>query len=115
MAAQAKTPAPPQTDTDIQALETATNAEQSLPQGGQQDYVDTLVDVLGTQAESVTDEWLQQIRAEVVSATDFDDLLGRLSVLMTDLPLDTLGELIAGASAAADRAGRADAEGEFRA
>lgn len=115
VAGQAKTPAPPQTDTDIQALETATNAEQSLPQGGQQDYVDTLVDVLGTQAESVTDEWLQQIRAEVVSATDFDDLLGRLSVLMTDLPLDTLGELIAGASAAADRAGRADAEGEFRA
>jgi|JI10StandDraft_1071094.scaffolds.fasta_scaffold17010_9 phage gp29-like protein len=104
----AVTPEPP-------ALQTAANAENLRLPPEKPDYVDTLVDVLGARTESITGQWIERIRAEVSAASDMDDLLGRLSALLTDLPLEELGELIAGASGAADRAARADTEDEFRA
>lgn len=72
------------------------------------DYIDTLIDVLAERSGKITDAWVAHIRAEVEAASGFDDLLGRLSLLLADLPLDELGQLVAGASATADRAGRAD-------
>lgn len=76
------------------------------------DYLATLVDQLAQRAGPHVDGWLDQIRDEVAAATDLDDLLGRLSLLLTDLPLDELATLIGDASGAADRAGRSDVQDE---
>lgn len=73
------------------------------------DYVDALVDALMTRSRGASDAWIARIRSEIDQATDYDDVLARLSTLMQDLPLDELAQIVAGASAAAERAGRVDA------
>lgn len=75
-------------------------------------YMDALVDQLAQRAGPSVDGWVTQIRAEVSAATDFEDLLARLSVLLVDLPLDELAQTIGEASAAAERAGRSDVQDE---
>lgn len=72
------------------------------------DYVDALVDALANRAGPISDGWLAQVREAVSAASDYDDLLGRLAEMFESLPIDELGTLIEGASAAADRGGRYD-------
>lgn len=72
------------------------------------DYVDALVQSLADGAGPVTDGWLDTIRGIVASAESYDDLLGRLSELLTQLPLDRLASAIDAAIGTAGLAGRFD-------
>jgi len=73
-------------------------------------YLDNLIAALADQAGPITDDWIARIRADVLAASSADDLLGRLSLLLADLPLDKLGGIIEQASGVAHRAGVSDAE-----
>jgi phage gp29-like protein len=73
------------------------------------DYVDALIDALMTRSRGASEAWVTRIRSEIEAAKDFDDVLARLSTLLQELPLDELAQIVAGASAAAERAGRIDA------
>ena len=75
------------------------------------DYLDALVEQLAERAGGPVDAWIERIRAEVHEAAGYDDLLGRLSVLLTDLPLDDLADVLAAGFGTAQRAGIADAQG----
>lgn len=79
------------------------------------DFIANLVDQLAEKAGPITDRWVARIRAEVQQATSFEDLLGRLSLLITELPLDELGAVIEQASGAAHTAGALDAGNDTRA
>lgn len=76
------------------------------------DYVDALVDALMTRSRGANAAWVARIRSEIEQASDFDDVLARLSALLQELPLDELAQIVAGASAAAERAGRVDADAD---
>lgn len=73
-------------------------------------FVDVLVDQLAEQAGPITDGWVAVIRAQVQQAVSFDDLLQRLSLLLSELPLDDLGRIIEQASGASHAAGQSDAQ-----
>lgn len=75
----------------------------------QPDYVDALVDALMARSHAPNMAWVDRIRREIETAASFDELLAGLSQLLQDLPLDELAQVVAGASAAAERAGRVDA------
>jgi phage gp29-like protein len=80
----------------------------------QDTFIDNIVDQLAERAGPITDKWISVIRAEVMAATSFDDLLMRLSLLQTDLPLTELGDLITAASGVAHSAGASDAQDDAR-
>ena len=88
------------------ALNRAMNTE-STP-----DYVDALAETMAERAGGAVDAWIARIRAEVAQATGYDDLLGRLSMLLTELPLDELGDAIAQGAATAALAGQSDVQDE---
>lgn len=75
-------------------------------------FVDVLVNQLATRADGEVAAWITRIREQVMAATSWSDLEGRLAELLTTLPLIQIGEAIAGASAAAERAGRVDVQVE---
>jgi phage gp29-like protein len=79
------------------------------------DYLDVLAAQMADRAGGAVEDWIARIRAEFAAATGYDDLLGRLSVLLTDLPLDALGETLASGFATAALAGQGDALDDSRA
>lgn len=76
------------------------------------DYLDALAERMAERSDGAVQDWTDRIRAEAAQATGYDDLLGRLAALLTDLPLDALGEALAPGFATAAIAGRADGEVE---
>ncbi len=93
-------PAPPP------ALNRATNGEM------RGDYLEALADTMAARAGGAVDAWIARIRAEVAEASGYDDLLGRLSVLLTELPLDELGDALAQGFSTAALAGQSDVRDE---
>jgi phage gp29-like protein len=82
---------------------------------GEADYVTTLADQMVARAGGHIEDWVARIRAEVAQAGGYDELLGRLAVLLAELPLDTLADTLAEGFATAALAGEADARDESRA
>jgi phage gp29-like protein len=72
-------------------------------------FIDNLIDGLAERAGPITDQWVAAIREQVQLAGSFDDLLERLSRLLSELPLDDLGTAIEQASNVAHAAGQSDA------
>jgi phage gp29-like protein len=72
------------------------------------DYLTALVDQIAAKAGPLTDAWVAQIRAEVMTAESFEQLLDRLGGLFTELPIEDLGETLAAGFGAAQLAGQAD-------
>lgn len=104
-------PAAKPQDDSANNRDTATNAETPRTP----DFLDALAERLADTAGGEVDAWIVRIRDEVNAANGFDDLLGRLSTLLTDLPLDTLGVALTDAFGVAHRAGAADAVDDSRA
>lgn len=75
-------------------------------------YLDTLAETMAERAGGAVDAWVERIRAEASQATGYDDLLGRLSALLTELPLDELGQTLADGFGAAALAGQSDVQDE---
>lgn len=76
------------------------------------DYLDVLAERMASTAGGAVDGWITRIRHEWDQATDYDDLLGRLSMLLTELPLDELGDALAQGFSTAALAGQSDVQGE---
>ncbi|HMN33913.1 MAG TPA: hypothetical protein PKE36_00660 [Chiayiivirga sp.] len=70
---------------------------------------------MAERAGGAVDDWAERILAEAAQAAGYDDLLGRLSMLLTELPLDELGQALADGFSAADLAGQSDVQDEGRA
>lgn len=98
----ASQPAPP-------AFNRALNAESGA---ARRDYLDALAETMAERAGGAVDGWIERIRTEAAQATGYDDLLGRLSMLLTDLPLDELGDVLAEGFSAAALAGQSDVQDE---
>lgn len=90
------------------AFNRALNAEATPPR----DYLDALADTMAERAGGAVDAWIDRIRAEASQATGYDDLLGRLSALLAELPLDELGQTLAEGFSAAALAGQSDVQDE---
>lgn len=96
---------PPSPSMAVPGLNQALNAEdRELP-----DYLDVLAEQMAARGGGALSQWVDRIRAEWQEATSYDDLLGRLSVLLSDLPLETLGDALAEGFATAAVAGQSDA------
>lgn len=76
------------------------------------DYLYALAETMAERAGGAVDGWLERIRTEVTAATGYDDLLGRLSLLLTELPLDELGQTLSEGFSAAALAGQSDVQDE---
>ncbi|MDO5625021.1 MAG: DUF935 family protein [Pseudomonadota bacterium] len=72
------------------------------------DYLSALAAQVADKTGGITDDWVATIRAEVLAAQSFDDLLMRLADLQTSLPIDQLGDVLSDAFGLAHRAGMAD-------
>lgn len=75
-------------------------------------YLDALAETMAERAGGAVDAWMDRIRAEAAQANGYDDLLGRLSALLTELPLDELGQTLADGFSAAALAGQSDVQDE---
>lgn len=76
------------------------------------DYIDALVDSLAASTGQMTDGWIETIRAIVESSSSYDELLGRMSELVTTLPLNDLAQQLESAITVAGLAGRYDVQTE---
>ncbi len=85
----------------------AESSEQALEHD---DYLAALLDRVADRTGPLTDAWVARIRAELQAADSFDDALDRLSRLLTELPLDALGEALADSLGMAQLAGQSDAQ-----
>lgn len=90
------------------ALNRAINAEQVRAP----DYLDVLAEQMAERSGGAVDEWIVRIRTEAAEASSYDDLLGRLSTLLTELPLEALGEALGEGFATATLAGQSDAKSD---
>jgi len=90
-------------------------AENSDQANAQDDYLAALLDRLGDRTGPLTDTWVARIRSEVQAADSFEDALDRLSGLLTELPLDQLGEALAQGFGTTQVAGQSDAQDSGRA
>lgn len=79
------------------------------------DYVDALAEAMAERAGGAVNVWMDRIRTEAAQATGYDDLLGRLSALLTELPLDELGTALADGFGVAALAGQSDVQDDSRA
>lgn len=99
------------------AINRALNAESTAPAtfvaaNETPGYLDALAETMAERAGGAVDVWMDRIRDEVTQATGYDDLLGRLSALLTELPLDELGQALAEGFGAAALAGQSDVQDE---
>lgn len=97
------------------ALNRAVNAEAVPAPNSAPNYLDALAETMAERAGGAVDDWAERILAEAAQAVGYDDLLGRLSMLLTELPLDELGQALADGFSAADLAGQSDVQDEGRA
>ena len=76
------------------------------------EYLDGVLAQVAVRADGITEGWMQQIRERVMNCESYDELLLRLGELQSELDINDLGDLLADASALANRAGIDDASGE---
>lgn len=96
----------------LPALNRAVNVETVPASISAPSYLDALAETMAERAGGAVDAWTERILAETAEATGYDDLLGRLSMLLTELSLDELGQALADGFSAAALAGQSDVQDE---
>lgn len=79
------------------------------------EYMAVLLDRVEERTGPLTDAWVAHIRRELQAAESFEDALDGLSGLLTELPLDELGEALSECFGTAQLAGQSDAQDSGRA
>jgi len=88
------------------AARAAAKAEPPSDPDAIEDYADAVVAALADRAAPTLIGWVDQVREAVKSADSYDALLSRLESMLGDLPIDDLGAVLQGASAASGLGGR---------